>query len=70
MIRVETGVIVDRPSNEVFAFISNLENNPRWQAGMREAKVTSQGPLAVGSTYAQVASFLRRRVASTFEVIE
>lgn len=36
---------------------------------MVEAKFTSDGPLDVGSTYAQVAKFLGRRVESTFEVI-
>ena len=70
MIRVEATVTVNRPSEEVFAFLSNFENNPRWQSGMQEASFTSQGPLQVGSTYAQVAKFLGRRIESTFEVIE
>ena len=70
MLRVETSVGVNRPDEEVFAFISDFENNPRWQSGMQEATFTSQGPLGVGSTYAQVAKFLGRRVESTFEVID
>lgn len=70
MIRVETSVVVDGPRDKVFAFISNFENNPRWQSGMQEAKFTSAGSLRVGSTYTQVAKFLGRRVESTFEVIE
>lgn len=60
---------VRRPPAEVFAFISNFENNPKWQSGMVEARFTSEGPLGLGSTYAQVAKFLGRRVESTFEVI-
>ena len=70
MIQVRIEVTVDRPSEEVFAFISNFENNPKWQSGMREAKFTSEGPLGVGSTYDQVASFLGRKVVSSFEVID
>ncbi len=70
MIRVQTSVLVERPPPEVFAFISDFENNPTWQSGMVEAKFTSEGPLGVGSTYAQVAKFLGRRIESTFEVIE
>ena len=69
MIRVESGVKIQRPANEVFAYIANFENNTRWQSGMIEARFTSPGPLAVGSTYAQVASFLGRRIESTFEVV-
>ena len=37
---------------------------------MKEARFTSQGPLGVDSTYAQVATFLGRRVESAFEVID
>ena len=70
MIKIETEVKIDRPADEVFAFISNFENNPRWQSGQLEARFTSDGPLRVGSTYDQVAKFLGRRVVSTFEVVE
>lgn len=70
MIKVETAVQIDRPSEEVFAYISNFENNPEWQSGQLEAKFTSEGPLRVGSTYDQVAKFLGRRIVSTFEVLE
>ena len=69
MIRVETSIIVNRPSEVIFDYISNFENNPLWQSGMVEARFTSEPPLDVGSTYAQVAKFLGRRVESTFEVI-
>lgn len=37
MIRVESSVFIERPSGEVFDFLSNFENNPRWQSGMQDA---------------------------------
>ena len=70
MIRVETSVVINRRPEDVFAYISNFENNPHWQGGMKEARFISQGPLGVGSTYTQVATFLGRRVESSFEVID
>ncbi|MFQ5962307.1 MAG: SRPBCC family protein, partial [Candidatus Methylomirabilales bacterium] len=70
MIRIESRVEIARPSEEVFAYISNFENNPEWQFGQIEAKFTSEPPLRVGSTYDQVARFLGRQVISEFEVIE
>jgi uncharacterized membrane protein len=70
MLKVETTVQIDRPSEDVFAYLSNFENNPEWQSGQLQAKFTSDGPLRVGSTYDQVAKFLGRRVVSTFKVIE
>lgn len=68
MIEVRVGLLIHRPPEEVFAYLSNFENNPRWQRGMIGAKSTSPGELRVGSTYDQVATFLGRRVISTFEV--
>ena len=70
MIKVETTVQIEGLSDEVFAFISDFENNPKWQSGQLEAKFTSEGPLRVGSTYNQVAKFLGRWIVSTFEVLE
>lgn len=70
MIKVETTVVISRPSEDVFAFISNFENNPRWQSGMQIASFTSEGSLRIGSTYVQVAKFLGRRIESAFEVID
>ena len=64
------GVDVDRPANEVFAFVSDVENNPRWQRGMRVCRWTSPPPHGVGSTYDQSARFLGRDIVSSFRVVE
>ena len=70
MIRIISQVDVSQPSEEVFACISNFENNPKWQSGQIEAKFTSEPPLRVGSTYDQVAKFMGRQIVSQFEVVE
>ena len=70
MIRVTADVEIERPSEAVFEYLANFENNPHWQRGMREARFTSEPPLRVGSTYDQVARFLGRRIVSSFEVVE
>jgi uncharacterized membrane protein len=70
MTKVEVSVIINRPAVEVFGFISNFENNPRWQSGVQEATITSEGPFGVGTTYTQVAKFLGQRIETDFEVIE
>lgn len=59
-----------RPHDEVFAYITNFENNPKWQNGMRSCKFTSEGPVGVGTTYEQVASFFGRTIITSFEVVE
>lgn len=59
---------IERPADEVFGFLSDAANNPRWQNGMRSCAWTSEPPIAVGSTYRQHARFLGRDVLSTFVV--
>lgn len=63
-----TQVEIQRPAAEVFAYLADFENNPAWQGGMQSCKWTSEGPVGVGSTYDQVASFLGRPILTSFEV--
>lgn len=61
---------INRPAREVFDFIANAANNPRWQKGMRSCVWTSSGGLRIGATYRQEARFLGRTVRNDFEVTE
>jgi uncharacterized membrane protein len=49
MRQAERSAEISRPAQEVFAFLSNLENLPRWQSGVLRAELTTPGPIAVGS---------------------
>lgn len=69
-ITVTVATSIDRPADEVFAYLSDFEKNPVWQRGMKECRFTSPPPLDVGSTYDQVAQFLGRRITSQFRVLE
>jgi uncharacterized membrane protein len=68
MIQIEVRVDIDRPAAEVFEYLEEVENNPRWLSGMRSSRWTSQPPVGVGSTYAQVSQFLGRQIHTSFEV--
>lgn len=70
MIKVNVSININKPYQEIFAYIANFENNPKWQGGMLEATFTSDGPLQIGSTYEQVATFLGKKIYTTFEVIQ
>jgi carbon monoxide dehydrogenase subunit G len=67
--RITSDLEVRRPAAEVFRFIADAENNPRWQNGMRSCRWTTAPPIRIGAVYEQRASFLGREIASTFEVI-
>ena len=70
MVDVTTSIEIDRPAEDVFAFVSDFTNNPRWQRGQRSCTWTSPPPLRVGSTYDQHARFLGRDVVNSFRVVE
>ncbi|MCF6139024.1 SRPBCC family protein [Pseudalkalibacillus berkeleyi] len=70
MIKINVSNTIHAPHDRVFSYISNFENNPKWQGGMVSARFTSEGPIGVGSTYEQVAKFLGKEITTTFKVVE
>lgn len=54
MIEFSNQVVVDRPLGEVFGFVSDFRNVPKWNYYVRSVTKTSDGPLGVGSTFHQV----------------
>ena len=70
MIKVEVSVIIHRPLAEVFAILSNLENNMRWRTGMIAAEKISTSPIGVGTTYRIINSIFGRRIEGEAVVTE
>ena len=70
MIRTATSIEIERPASEVFEFVSEFPNNPKWQRGQVACIWTSDPPLGVGSTYDQHARFLGKDLVNRFEVVE
>jgi uncharacterized membrane protein len=46
-------IIIERPIEEVFPFLSNLENIPKWNYYVPEVRKTSEGPVAKGTVFHQ-----------------
>ena len=70
MIKVAVEIDIDRPAAEVFAYLEDAENNPRWIPNMRSCRWTTPPPIAVGSKYEQQSEFLGRKIVTNFEVTE
>ena len=58
---------IDRPAHDVFRFLANFENVPRWNYAIEETRKTSEGPVGVGATYRQLRS-VPRASEEVFEV--
>ncbi len=70
MIKIEQSVIIHRPVEEVWQFMSNVENVTKWDRGVLQARQTSEGPLGVGSTLQTVRQFFARRRTGSYLVTE
>ena len=70
MIKNENSVEINKPIEEVFEYVTNIDNLPLWAGPVTEAKQTSEGQVGVGTTQTQVAQLLGRRIESSLEVTE
>jgi uncharacterized membrane protein len=64
----ELSIVIDRPIEEVFAVLANLENDVKWRREWVETTNTSEGALGVGATFRLVGEFLGRRIATEYEM--
>lgn len=53
MIEFELTINIKRSTSDVFAFVADLENVPKWNYFVIDVRKTSEGPLGVGTTYHQ-----------------
>ena len=70
MIDVEASTVINRPVEAVFAFVADLENNPKWETNFVEVKRISPEPLGVGTVYQCVLRVPGQRVTSRIEITE
>lgn len=70
MIKIQFNTMIKQPLEKVFAFLSNPENETRWQPDLRESKLTSAGPIGVGATGRDVRTFMGREAVTTWQVSE
>jgi uncharacterized protein YndB with AHSA1/START domain len=66
----EIVTVIDRPVEDVFAALEDLDKFPRWNPGLAEVRQTSDGPLGVGSTMVYVGRFLGQRYESPSQYTE
>jgi carbon monoxide dehydrogenase subunit G len=70
MPRVEESIVLERPAEEVFAFVTTPENDHLWSSTAVERSRDSEEPLGVGSRIRAIDKFLGRRIESTLEITE
>jgi uncharacterized protein YndB with AHSA1/START domain len=61
-------IMIERPTSEVFAYLANFENLPRWNYAITETHKITPSPVGVGSRYVQLRT-VPTRSEETFEVV-
>lgn len=70
MIKHKISVAINRPAEEVFAFMNDPETAPQWITAISERKQTSAGPMGVGTTFRDRGQLLGRKIENTYEITE
>lgn len=68
--RFEATVVIDRPIEEVFAFISDGTNDPKFSPRVLEIAKTTDGPPGVGTVYASTVKDAGMKTKREFKLTE
>lgn len=66
----ELSIMINRPTEEVFAVLANLENDLKWRSEWVDARKTSEGPIGIGSRFSLFAKAFGRRIETVYETIQ
>ena len=50
----QVSVLIERPPEEVFNYLSTLDNEPKWLPGVTRVEKLTEGPTSVGTRYREV----------------
>ncbi len=67
MIAVERGIVIARSAKDVFAFVGDQTNAPRWQRGLTDVRRTTDGPIGVGTRHSFSRTLAGRRMEGSNE---
>lgn len=68
--RFEATVVIDRPIEEVFAFLADGENDPKFSPRVLEIAKTTDGPPGVGTVYASTVKDAGMKTKREFRLTE
>jgi uncharacterized protein YndB with AHSA1/START domain len=68
--RFEATVVIDRPIDEVFAFLAHGENDPKFSPRVLEISKTTDGPPGVGTVYASTVKDAGVKTKREFKLTE
>ena len=70
MFTKRVSVLIARPVGDVFEFIADARNRPRWDDSVDSEELTSPEPIGVGTTVRTTLRSMGREYVYTWEVVE
>ena len=70
MVRFMIDISIGRPVKDVYEYVTDVSKLADWQSTVTAARMTSEGPLAVGAQLVETRKFLARRWESVLRVTE
>ncbi|HLI90219.1 MAG TPA: SRPBCC family protein [Ktedonobacteraceae bacterium] len=70
MMEAKQRIFIDLPTEETFAYTSNLENMAVWSSAVINVKKTSPGAIQAGTTVQSTVRFLGKWLDMIFELVE
>ena len=68
--RFGASVVIDKPIDEVFAFLADGENDPKFSPRVLEIRKTTDGPTGVGTIYESTVKDAGMKTKRKFEITE
>jgi uncharacterized protein YndB with AHSA1/START domain len=70
VLTVTKSVLIERPVADVWEFLTDLTNTPKWDVGVTETRVTSNGPPGLATTFTNDGQWLGRQSVREYVVKE
>ena len=70
MFTKSASVLIDRPRADVFAFVADARNRPRWDESVDSEELTSPEPIGVGSTVRTTMRSMGREYVIDWKITE
>jgi carbon monoxide dehydrogenase subunit G len=68
MINLDLGILIDRPVKDVFAFVADPNNMPKWNSAVVSLEQITPGDVGVGTKFKSVCEMMGRRIEGEMQV--
>ena len=69
MINLDLGILIDKPVQDVFAFVTNPNNMSKWNSAVVSMQQITPGAVGVGTKFKNVGEMLGRRIEGEMQVV-